>query len=133
MGRQFDINALAKQLIKSFPDMVRIAEDAQAIIVMDRIKVTKDGVQEGTGPVAERVRTIYAEYMQQEEPPVDGGYSPINPRTGMETKFRCYHCGLTLSGRVYRRKISGSLLMFCCKQCADHEETESRRPQGKVV
>ncbi len=136
MERQFDINALAKQLSKSFPDLVKIREDMRAIIVMERIRVTEDGVVEGTGLVADKVRTIYEEFMrqaQQEEPRVASGYSSLNPRTGMQSRFRCQHCGLRLSGRVYRRKIGGSLLLFCCKQCADYHETEPRQSPNRPV
>lgn len=39
-------------------------KDAGVILVMDRIRVTKDGV-EGTGPLAERVQKIYDEFIRE--------------------------------------------------------------------
>ncbi|MEM2092187.1 MAG: Lsm family RNA-binding protein [Candidatus Bathyarchaeia archaeon] len=33
--------------------------------VMDRIKVTQNGVVEGTGPAAERVQKVYQQFVQE--------------------------------------------------------------------
>lgn len=61
----FDLKALADRLNKVFPGMVKLREDIEAIIVMDKIKVTKSGVVEGTGPSAEKVKQIYESYVQE--------------------------------------------------------------------
>jgi hypothetical protein len=44
---------------------VKIREDVGAIIVMDKIKVTQGGVEEGSGLAADRVRSIYDEFMKE--------------------------------------------------------------------
>jgi hypothetical protein len=36
-----------------------------AIIVMDKIKVTQGGIQEGTGLAAERVKSIFDEFIRE--------------------------------------------------------------------
>jgi len=61
-----DLAKLAERLNRSFPNMVRYIREADVILVMDRIRVTRDGVVEGTGPAAERVRKIYEEWISQE-------------------------------------------------------------------
>ncbi|MDE1852826.1 MAG: Lsm family RNA-binding protein [Thaumarchaeota archaeon] len=92
---------------------------------MGRIKVTPAGVAEGSGPAADTVKAIFEEFTRgqsQEE-----GRNPTSPQKGGRARnpFRCQHCGLRLtSGRVYRRTIGGSVMLFCCRQCADHEEAE---------
>jgi small nuclear ribonucleoprotein (snRNP)-like protein len=61
-----DLSKLAERLNKVFPNMVRYIKEADVIIVMDRIRVTRDGVVEGTGPAAERVKKIYEEWLSEE-------------------------------------------------------------------
>ncbi|MFP3214442.1 MAG: hypothetical protein GU362_06420 [Thaumarchaeota archaeon] len=61
----FDLKGLADRLNKVFPNMVKLREDIGAIIVMDKIKVTKSGVVEGTGPSAEKVKQVYDAYLQE--------------------------------------------------------------------
>jgi len=61
----FDLKGLADRLNRVFPNMVKLREDIGAIIVMDKIKVTKSGVVEGTGPSAEKVKQIYDAYLQE--------------------------------------------------------------------
>lgn len=61
-----DLSKLAEKLNKVFPNMVRYIKEADVILVMDRIRVTKDGVIEGTGPAAERVKKIYEEWLGEE-------------------------------------------------------------------
>ncbi|MEM4497511.1 MAG: Lsm family RNA-binding protein [Nitrososphaerota archaeon] len=61
-----DLSKLAERLNKVFPNMVRYIKEADVILVMDRIRVTKDGVVEGTGPAAERVKKIYEEWLSEE-------------------------------------------------------------------
>lgn len=124
--KPFDFKALAERLNRVFPDLVRIREDLRAILVMERIKVTSEGVVEGTGLAADKVRAIYEEYMKQ-GPQEDRAVVASSPSetTSMGNRFRCQHCGIKLTGRTYRRRIGGSILLFCCKRCADHHEIES--------
>jgi small nuclear ribonucleoprotein (snRNP)-like protein len=62
MEKPFDFKALAERLSRVFPGLVKIREDVGAIIVMDKIKVTQAGVEEGAGLAADRVRQIYDEF-----------------------------------------------------------------------
>jgi small nuclear ribonucleoprotein (snRNP)-like protein len=64
MEKPFDFKALADRFTRVFPGLVKIRDDIGAIIIMDRIKVTQSGVEEGTGPTADRVRQIYDEFMR---------------------------------------------------------------------
>ncbi|MHA2502672.1 MAG: Lsm family RNA-binding protein [Candidatus Kariarchaeaceae archaeon] len=55
----FDLLGLRTELEKVFKKSgVRYFEDTQTLLVMDRYKVTQEGV-EGDGPVADRVRRIW--------------------------------------------------------------------------
>jgi small nuclear ribonucleoprotein (snRNP)-like protein len=65
MEKPFDFRALSDRLARVFPGLVKIREDVGAIIVMDKIKVTQTGVEEGVGLAADRVRTIYEEFMRE--------------------------------------------------------------------
>ena len=62
MEKPFDFKALAERLSRVFPGLVKIREDVGEIIVMDKIKVTQAGVEEGAGLAADRVRQIYDEF-----------------------------------------------------------------------
>lgn len=63
--KPFDLRGLAERLERLFPGMVRLREDIGAIIVMDRIKVTEQGVVEGTGLAVERVKAVYEEFLRE--------------------------------------------------------------------
>ncbi len=63
--KPFDLKALSERLGKVFPTMVRLYEDKGFIWVMDKIKVTEKGVVEGTGPAAERVEKVYAQFVSE--------------------------------------------------------------------
>src|SRR5919204_2758665 len=65
MEKPFDFKALADRLARVFPGLVKIREDVGAIIVMDKIKVTQAGVEEGVGLAADRVKSIYDEFMRE--------------------------------------------------------------------
>ncbi|HZC88828.1 MAG TPA: Lsm family RNA-binding protein [Nitrososphaera sp.] len=65
MEKPFDFKALADRLSRVFPGLVKIREDVGAIIVMDKIKVTQAGIEEGSGLVADRVRQIFDEFMRE--------------------------------------------------------------------
>ncbi len=63
--KPFDLKALAERLEKVFPTMVKLYEDKGFIWVMDKIKVTEDGVEEGRGPAAERVQKVYDQFVSE--------------------------------------------------------------------
>jgi small nuclear ribonucleoprotein (snRNP)-like protein len=65
MEKPFDFKALSDRLARVFPGLVKVREDVGAIIVMDKIKVTQAGVEEGVGLAADRVRAIYEEFMRE--------------------------------------------------------------------
>ncbi len=62
--KPFDLKALADRLSKVFPGMVKLREDIGAIIVMEKIKVTAEGV-EGAGLAAEKVKTVYEQFIKE--------------------------------------------------------------------
>lgn len=61
-----DLSKLAERLNRLFPNMVKYIKEAEVIVVMDRIRVSKDGIIEGTGPAAERVKKVYDEWIIEE-------------------------------------------------------------------
>lgn len=63
--KPFDLKSLADRLEKVFPTMVRLYEDKGFIWVMNKVKVTEKGVVEGSGPAAERVQTVYEQFMSE--------------------------------------------------------------------
>ena len=65
MEKPFDFRALSERFERAFPGLVKIREDVGAIIVMDKIKVTQFGVEEGSGLAADRVRSIYDAFMKE--------------------------------------------------------------------
>lgn len=65
MEKPFDFKALSDRIARVFPGLVRIREDVGAIIVMDKIKVTQAGIEEGSGLAADRVRAIYDEFIKE--------------------------------------------------------------------
>ncbi len=65
MEKPFDFKALADRLSRVFPGLVKIREDVGAIIVMDKIKVTQFGVEEGSGLAADRVKSIFDDFMKE--------------------------------------------------------------------
>ncbi len=65
MEKPFDFKALADRLARVFPGLVKVREDVGAIIVMDKIKVTQSGVEEGTGLSADRVRAVFDEFVKE--------------------------------------------------------------------
>jgi hypothetical protein len=44
--------------------MVKVNEGAGVILVMDRIRVSKKGILEGSGPASERVQKVYDEFIR---------------------------------------------------------------------
>ena len=65
LERPFDLKALSERLSRVFPGLVKIREDVGAIIVMDKIKVTESGIEEGFGLAASRVKAIYDEFLRE--------------------------------------------------------------------
>ena len=65
LERPFDLKALSERLSRVFPGLVKIREDVGAIIVMDKIKVTESGIEEGSGLAASRVKAIYDEFLRE--------------------------------------------------------------------
>lgn len=65
LEKPFDLRGLAERLNRIFPGLVKIREDIRSIIVMDKIKVTEQGVVEGTGLATERVKLIYDEFIKE--------------------------------------------------------------------
>jgi small nuclear ribonucleoprotein (snRNP)-like protein len=65
LERPFDFKALADRLSRIFPGLVKIRDDLGAIIVMDKIKVTEFGLEEGSGLAASRVKAIYDEFLKE--------------------------------------------------------------------
>ncbi len=63
--KPFNLKGLAERLEKVFPRLVKVYEDAGVILVMDKIRVTKDGVIEGSGPAVERVKKVYEEFIRE--------------------------------------------------------------------
>jgi hypothetical protein len=65
--KAFDLKKLAEDLQVMFPrGEVKLDTEADAIIVLNKIKVTEKGVQ-GSGPLAERVRTVYDKFVETME------------------------------------------------------------------
>ncbi len=63
--KPFDLKALAERLEKVFPRLIRLYEDKGIIWVMDKIKITENGIAEGTGPAAERVQKVYDQFLSE--------------------------------------------------------------------
>jgi small nuclear ribonucleoprotein (snRNP)-like protein len=61
--KPFDLKALADRVEKVFPTMVKLYEDKGFIWVMDKVKLTENGVVEGSGPAAERVQKVYEQFI----------------------------------------------------------------------
>jgi small nuclear ribonucleoprotein (snRNP)-like protein len=65
--KAFDLKKLADDLQTMFPrGEVKLDTEADAILVLNKIKVTEKGVQ-GTGPLAERVKTVYDRFIETME------------------------------------------------------------------
>jgi small nuclear ribonucleoprotein (snRNP)-like protein len=64
LEKPFDLKGLAERLGRVFPGLVKIRDDVGAIIVMDKIKVTQAGIEEGVGLAANRVKAVYDEFMR---------------------------------------------------------------------
>lgn len=65
LEQPFDLKLLADRLNRVFPGLVKLREDIGAIIVMDKIKVTENGVADGGGLAADRVKSVYNEFIKK--------------------------------------------------------------------
>ncbi|MGD2200452.1 MAG: Lsm family RNA-binding protein [Candidatus Bathyarchaeota archaeon] len=65
--RPFNLDGLAERLERVFPNMVRTFHDAGVIVVMDKIRVNEEGIIEGSGPAADRVRDIHKRFVSEAE------------------------------------------------------------------
>lgn len=62
---ELSLEGLAKQLEKKFPPGgVAYFPETQIVIVMNKIRITADGV-DGTGPLYDRVKETYDEWMEE--------------------------------------------------------------------
>lgn len=64
LEKPFGLKELAERLNRVFPGLVKPREDIGAIIVMDKIKVTEQGVVEGSGLAADRVKAVFEEFIR---------------------------------------------------------------------
>ncbi len=62
---QFDMAELRRRLERVFPKMVNYKADERAVVVMGKFKVTEDGVEGEPGPILERVKRVYDEYIKE--------------------------------------------------------------------
>jgi hypothetical protein len=61
-----DMSALVERLNRLFPNLVVYHKESDTIVVMDRIRVSREGVF-GEGPAAERVKKVYEEFMREQK------------------------------------------------------------------
>jgi len=61
-----DLSILAERLNRLFPSLVVYHKESDTIVVMDRVRVTREGVF-GEGPAAERVKRVYEEFMKEQK------------------------------------------------------------------
>lgn len=65
--KPFDLKGLAESLSRLFPPgEVDYIESAGSIMILNKIKVTEEGVK-GKGPLAERVKRAYDEFVAEQE------------------------------------------------------------------
>ena len=69
--RPFNMEGLRERLDRVFPNMVQYIPQAGVLIVMGKIRVNENGIMEGTGPAADKVKDIYQRYLNeaQQAPP----------------------------------------------------------------
>ena len=60
-----ELSKLVDRLNRLFPNLVAYYPESDTIVVMDRIRVTRDGVV-GEGPAAEKVKRVYEEFIKEE-------------------------------------------------------------------
>lgn len=60
-----DLRKLTERIERVFPKMVQYNEEAGVIVVMNKIRVTENGVIEGSGLAADKVNEIYNEFVKE--------------------------------------------------------------------
>ena len=63
--RPFNLEGLKERLERVFPNMVQIYAEAGVIVVMGKIRLNEQGIIEGTGPAADRVKDIYQRFLTE--------------------------------------------------------------------
>ncbi|MEL9990691.1 MAG: Lsm family RNA-binding protein [Thermoproteus sp.] len=63
--KEIDLRGFAKYAEKYFPGMVRYVEESNVVLISDKVRVSEIGI-EGSGPLAERVKQIYEEFMRRQ-------------------------------------------------------------------
>jgi len=58
-----DLREFAKYAERYFPGMIKYVEESNVVLVGDKVRVSEVGV-EGVGPVAERVKRLYEEFLK---------------------------------------------------------------------
>ena len=66
IGKPFDFEGFIERLMKyQIPkEGITYLKEENTIVILNKVKVTENGV-EGTGPIAERVKRIYDEYIKE--------------------------------------------------------------------
>ncbi len=62
----FDAKEFARILERYFPNLVKVHEEAGIVVIGEKIKVSEKGV-EGVGPIADRVRKLFNDYIESKE------------------------------------------------------------------
>ncbi len=65
--KYIDLREFAKYAEKVFPGMVKYVEEANVVLIGDKVRVSEVGV-EGAGPVAERAKRLYEEFLSRISP-----------------------------------------------------------------
>ncbi|MFQ6011037.1 MAG: Lsm family RNA-binding protein [Nitrososphaerales archaeon] len=63
LEKPFDLRALSERLTRVFPGMVSLREDVQIITVMDKIRVSEQGVV-GEGLATDKVKGVFDEFVR---------------------------------------------------------------------
>ena len=64
LEKPFDLRALSDRLNRVFPGMVSLREDVQVITVMDKIRVSEQGVV-GEGLASDKVKAVFDEFARE--------------------------------------------------------------------
>lgn len=64
---KLDLDELRLMLEKVFPRMIIYRREQGVIIVMNKIRVTESGIEGERGPVYERVKRVYEEFMAKKK------------------------------------------------------------------
>ena len=64
LEKPFDLRALSERLNRVFPGMVSLREDVQIITVMDKIRVSEQGVV-GEGLASDKVKGVFDEFARE--------------------------------------------------------------------